>query len=157
MYLENYKIPFIITGINKENIKIDKICTSKDIPATLCELAFGEVPKEFTGKSIFRDWKYPNIHIEYCGGGCPDLLRRELKIAAFDDRFFVGTLCTLENDINIETITEVYNLKDDPKQLRNLVKSGYSLTQINSLVEFIQQRKKEILASIPEYQRNLKK
>lgn len=151
LYLENYNIPCVITGAGYEGLNIQKLCTSKDIPATICDLAFGEVPEGFTGKSILSDFAYENVDIEYCGGGCPDLSRRELKIAAFNQKYFVGTLGKLDDPINKNTITEVYDLVSDPLQENNLANKSYNQELASSLIAAIEKRKVEIRNSIPKH------
>ena len=150
LYLENYNIPCVITGAGYEGLNIQKLCTSKDIPATICDLAFGEVPEGFTGKSILNDYVYENVDIEYCGGGCPDLSRRELKIAAFNQKYFVGTLGKLNAPINKKTLTEVYDLESDPLQTNNLVNKSYDHALASPLIAAIEKRKEEIRSSIPK-------
>lgn len=144
LFLENYNIPCIITGSGLEHKVINELRTSKDIPATICELATGEVPDGFSGHSLTEAYEYPAVQIEYCGGGCPDLTRRELKIAAFDKSFFVGTLSTLDEELEDKRITEVYDLSKDPKQLHNLVKEEYDISKVSRLLQHIESRKAEI-------------
>lgn len=142
LFLENYRIPFIVIGSDKKRC-IEDFCSSKDIPATICDLIDGKIPSQFTGKSIL-DRKDKEIQIiEYCGGGCPDILRRKLKIAAFDDEYFVGTLCTINDNIN-EHITEIYDLSNDPKQENNLVYKRYDLKKVEKLIDKINERQKII-------------
>lgn len=150
LYLENYNIPCVITGAGIEGLSINKLCTSKDIPATICELALGYIPDEFTGKSIIGDYEYPCVDIEYCGGGCPDLSRRELKIAAFNKSYFIGTLGRLDDTIDAKTITEVYDLVADPSQEINLVKKQYNYELVYPLIKAIEKRKKEIQISMKQ-------
>ena len=142
-YLENYNIPFLVTGSDYQGVQIDKLCQSKDIPSTLCDLADGVVPKGFSGRSVLRDDNYDSVIVEYCGGGCPDIMRRELMLAAFNFDYFVGTLGTVEKEINI---TEVYDLKKDPRQFVNLVndKELLNTKEIQKLLERIEERRKSI-------------
>lgn len=139
LYLENYNIPCVITGAGNEGMQIEDIHTSKDIPATICELAFGFIPPEFSGKSILSNDKYSYVDIEYCGGGCPDLSRRKLKIAAFDKQYFVGTLGSLSDEDEI--ITEVYDLLEDPLQYKNLAEDKYDIEKAGPLIEWIRKRR----------------
>lgn len=149
LYLENYNIPCVITGSGMDAQCITELRSSKDIPATLCALADGKIPSSFAGKCC-NEVGYSRLHIEYCGGGCPDILRRELKLAAFDERYFVGTLAKLETPIGEQEITEVYDLEHDPLQLHNLVTTGYDAERIEPLVGALQRRKQEILSSLEQ-------
>ena len=144
LYLENYNIPCVITGSGYKHKVINDIRTSKDLPATLCKLATGEVPTSFSGHSLTEDYEYPEVQIEYCGGGCPDLARRELKLAAFDKSYFVGTLCTLDEKLEGERITEIYDLTVDPKQLHNLRHGKYDKDKVAHLLQHIENRRTEI-------------
>ena len=141
LYLENYNIPFVITGCDKVE-RIEKLCSSKDIPETICDLADGEIPEEFTGKSVLRE-NNSTLCIEYCGGGCPDIRRRMLKIAAYNEHYFVGTLATIDDKL-LDHVTEIYNLKDDPKQEKNLIRHLYDDSEVNSLIQVIENRRMEI-------------
>lgn len=147
-YLENYNIPLIITGPGLCKREILGLHASKDIPATLCGLAEIEVPEEFKGIDLLHsEESYPVLQIEYCGGGCPDLSRRELKLAAYDKKYFVGVLVKLDDNISSLNITEIYNLQKDPKQYHNLVAVLKDLSSIQYLIDVLEKRKKEIKES----------
>ena len=148
LYLENYKIPCVITGSGFEHKEIKELRTSKDIPATLCKLATGEIPEGFSGHSLTEDYDYPEVQIEYCGGGCPDLTRREIKLAAFDKTYFVGTLCKLDDKLDEKKITEIYNLENDPKQLHNLKNASFDRQKVNSFLIQIEKRRNDIKSSM---------
>lgn len=139
LYLENYNVPFLIYNSGYESRVIDDIKTTKDIPATICDLAFGKIPECYTGHSLLREYEYPYVLIEYCGGGCPDLSRRQLKVAAFDKEWFVGTLCSIKEGFSFEKITEIYNLKTDPLQKNNL-KGKCSYNDVEKYINAISQR-----------------
>ena len=141
LYLENYNIPCIVfgSGYNKE---VDTLYSSKDIPFILHSLADGKVPSAFDeGLDLFSGRKHTSI--EYCGGGCPDIKRRDLKMAAFSSEWFVGSLGKLDDKIHL---TEIYNLKEDPVQLKNLIKSKDILTNKNvvNLIGEIEKRRIKI-------------
>ena len=142
LFLENYRIPFIITGTDNKK-RINEYCCSKDIPATMCSLVDNRIPKEFTGNNVL-DSKTDRINIiEYCGGGCPDISRRELKIAAFDNDYFVGTLCRID-DVVDSNITEIYDLLNDPYQKNNLVGKEYNSDKVDLLIMSIKERRAAI-------------
>ncbi len=122
LYLENYRVPFVIVNSGFAPRIIDKICLTKDIPSTICDIALNKKIPEFSGLSVFSEKEYERATIEYCGGGCPDIRRRKLKLASHDSNFLVGALCSLEEDFDWSKITEVYDLINDPLQKNNLVK-----------------------------------
>lgn len=144
LYLENYNIPCVMTGSGLEHKAINTLRTSKDLPATFCQIATGKIPTDFSGHSLTEDYEYPEVQIEYCGGGCPDLRRRELKLAAFDKSYFVGTLCTLDEKLEGERITEIYDLMKDPKQLNNLRHGKYDEEKVKRLLQHIESRRMDI-------------
>ena len=143
LYLENYNVPCYIYNSGKPAMRVESLCQSKDIPATLCELATGRVPQGFNGHSLLKGHHYEQVMIEYCGGGCPDLSRRELKIAAFNDRYFVGTLGTLSH-CDESSITEIYDLQADPQQLHNIPREEANAAQLEALFACINARKAQI-------------
>lgn len=143
LYLENFNIPFIIYGRGLAHRRFTQLCTSKDIPPTLCRLLGGTAPPVFSGHDLFGEEKYPALLIEYCGGGCPDMRRRELKIAAFDENWFVGTLAKLSDDLD-GGVTEIYHLSRDPRQEHNLVNRSYDREKTAALLEVIRKRRSEM-------------
>ena len=147
LYLENYNIPCIIYNSSKDGFVYNELCTSKDIPATLCDIAFGRVPEEFNGQSILNKQGYSNLFIEYCGGGCPDLTRRDIKLAAFDKSLFVGTLCDLNKELGDSQVTEIYDLENDPLQKKNLANGDYNFEEVQIKLEAIKNRRKEIISN----------
>ena len=146
LYLENYNIPFLVTGTEYCGVKIDEMCQSKDIPPTICDLSKGEIPSVFSGRSVLARRSYDNLIIEYCGGGCPDILRREIKLASYDSKWFVGTLGKIKDDT---CITEVYDLENDPLQYNNLAKTKNWKSEecVKALLSRIELRKKHIVES----------
>lgn len=149
LYLENYNIPCVMTGTGYSARKVESLRMSKDIPATICTIADGKIVKEFSGHSILEDFEYEYNIIEYCGGGCPDLARRELKMAVYDKELFVGILCKLDEALSDKVITEVYDLKSDPLQLRNLVKDKYDKEKARKMLTMIEDRRRSIIATNP--------
>ncbi len=143
LFLENYNIPFLMTGTDY-NGEITKLCESKDIPATICDIVDGVIPNEFSGRSILKDNNYDNLIIEYCGGGCPDILRRDIKHAAFNTKWFVGTLGKINEPLNC---TEIYDLENDPFQYNNLINNKELLYNDNvlELIHSIEIRRQSIL------------
>ncbi|MCR5309402.1 MAG: sulfatase-like hydrolase/transferase, partial [Bacilli bacterium] len=141
LYLENYNIPCIVfgSGYSKE---VDTLYSSKDIPFILHALVGGKIPTAFDdGINSFSGREF--LSIEYCGGGCPVIKRRELKMAAFNKEWFVGSMGKIDSKI---VVTETYNLKKDPKQSKNLIrnKSVISNNAIDELISKIEERRMAI-------------
>lgn len=144
MYLENYHIPCLITGTNYRG-RHDELCCSKDIPVLLTYLADGKIPEEFDGKNLFESSEqYKELFIEYCGGGCPDVFRRELKIGCFDNRYLVATEDLLEKKLTNDDAKEVYDLAVDPLQLNNVYQNKIDISRY---IELINNRKHAITSS----------
>lgn len=142
LYLENYNMPFLVVDKSLRNTEIKGLHESKDIPGFIERLA------DDSKNALKHLPEYSACTIEYCGGGCPDLSRRLLKISAFDNTYFVGTLCRLYDDLNKQSITEIYNLNIDPEQELNLKDKEEDLQYIEHLLSIIKRRKKEIRNSI---------
>lgn len=137
-YLENFKIPFYIFGRDLKEKRIVKLCSSLDIPPTICKLMKVNVPSSFEGSSVFSTDEEIQM-IEYCGGGCPDINSRELMIAAFDQHYMVASLVKLYEKFSDRNITEIYNLKDDPEQRKNII-FKIDLKKVRRYIEVIQDR-----------------
>ena len=69
-----------------------------------------------------------------------------MKIAAFDERYFVGTLGRLDQ-CDESSITEIYDLQADPLQLRNIPLAEADAEAVERLFACIVARKAEIAAS----------
>ena len=57
---------------------------------------------------------------EYCGG-CPDIRRRELLLSVFNENWFIGCECSINREFSMKDIVEIYDLKNDPLQLNNII------------------------------------
>lgn len=142
-YLENYRIPLWIVGKDIDICSDKKYHSSVDIPQTLSRLAGLESPANFVGEDIFSNGR-ACCHIEFCGGGCPDLSRRKIMFAVFDQEWFVAIKVKLDEEIKLEHIIEIYNLKNDPGQKKNLHKKKGAIEAVSSFIEYVDTRKKEI-------------
>lgn len=143
-YLENFKIPFYIFGKRISERQIHTLQSSVDIPPTICEVMGVDIPESFSGSSVFHTEDEKRIvTIEYCGGGCPDINNRKLMIAAFDNHYMAASLVKLDEPFRASNITEVYNLKKDPLQRKNLVRK-LDYKKISPYIKTIEKRLKEI-------------
>jgi len=147
MYLENYHVPCIIVDENYKN----KICSTYqstyDIPATLCDLANLEKPKEFIGSSILKEHKGKDCVIfEYLGGGCPDLSRRPIHYGCFNQQMFIKVIVGIDDEITEKNIVKIYDLEKDPLEYNNLVrKLKKSDVRVQFLLSKIKERHKGII------------
>lgn len=143
-YLENFKIPFYIFGGDVKPLTATGLYSSVDIPSTICRVMGVDKPDSFVGRSIIDSNEEENIlTIEYCGGGCPDILRRDLMIAAFDSKAMVAVKAKANKELSLEDIVEVYDLRNDPMQRRNL-KHRFNFLEYKKYYAKIVSRLKEI-------------
>ena len=100
---------------------IDNFCTTKDIPATLLDLANIKIPKEFKGKSLLSNYDGQDyVLLEYMGGGCPDIYRRPINLGVRTKSYFVKLDAYINKDFKDNKIIEVYDLIKDPLENNNL-------------------------------------
>lgn len=143
-YKENYNVPFIIyyKGINKKLVK--DFCTTKDIPATLLDLANISVPQNFKGKSLIKYDGKEYATLEYMGGGCPDIKRRPLMLGIRTDNYSVVMDIYLNKGFNNQTIKEIYDLRKDPFENHNLVKNRKIKSKIQFELNKLEERYNEL-------------
>ncbi|NLT58056.1 MAG: sulfatase-like hydrolase/transferase [Clostridiales bacterium] len=95
---------------------------AKDVAPTLLEVCSLPVPDWMTGSSMLsfegRDYA---LH-EYMGPGCPDMNRRPVCMGVRTARYLVVVKAHLQKPFSAREICEVYDLRTDPLELRNLVK-----------------------------------
>lgn len=142
-FMENFKIPFFAFG-DKIPPDLNKgLHSSVDIPATICS-CMGISPGEaFNGNNVFTSER-DSLLLEYCGGGCPDLLRREIMLACMDKERMIAIKIKLENEFDLNSVTEVYDLKKDPMQKKNLVKD-YCIEEYTDLINNLKERFEQIV------------
>ncbi len=138
-YKENYNVPFLVYDKNIQHKEIAGFLATKDIPATLLDLAGLEVPSYFKGQSLldFEGRDYSTL--EYMGGGCPDLKRRPVILGVRDDNYEVITEI-LHDTIEIK---EVYDMNKDPFEHHNLSKKKN--LNITKQLDIIKNRYYEIM------------
>lgn len=140
-YKENYNVPFLIYNKNIQPRNISGFLATKDIPATLLDLADIEIPSYFKGQSLLKFEGRDFATLEYMGGGCPDLKRRPVILGIRNKNYDVITEIF---DGNI-TVKEIYDKKEDPYENKNLVK--YKNINIEKELNLIQSRYEEIMNS----------
>lgn len=143
-YLENFKIPFFIIGKDIKKISEMALRSSTDIPPTICDVLGIDKPHSFVGDSVLKSINEDRIlTIEYCGGGCPDIDDKQLMIAAFDKDFMVAGLFKLKEGFEKHNVTEIYNLRKDPLQKKNLV-NKMEMGLLNKYLKRIKDRVRNI-------------
>jgi hypothetical protein len=143
-YLENFKIPFFIYGSKVEPGTDLHLRSSLDIPATICQVLGIDAPESFVGESVISAGDDDRVlTIEYCGGGCPDINDKALMIAAFDNEYMVAGLFKLRNGYDSSSVTEIYNLKTDPLQRKNL-KGKIDINKLRKYTDVIESRLEKI-------------
>ena len=141
-YLENFKIPFYVFGGTFRKTVIDSKLSSLDIPYTICRLAGVNNPDSYKGLDAFKQERDVRF-IEYCGGGCPDLDRREIMLAAFSSEKMLCFRFHLNDTFDWDKVTEVYNLSNDKLQKKNIVNS-FDRSEFCSLFNAAEKRFGEI-------------
>lgn len=122
-YKENYNVPFIVYDKDIKSKKINGFLSTKDIPATLVDLANIKIPKSFKGNSLLNFEGRNFSTIEYMGGGCPDMLRRPMILGVRTKNYTVVVNAYLLKPIDEIKIVEIYDVRNDPNEHINLVNS----------------------------------
>ena len=143
-YKENYNVPFLVYDRDLAHKKIPGYLATKDIPATLLDLAGIEAPAYFKGHSLLNFEGREYATLEYMGGGCPDLRRRPVQLGIRNDR------CEVMTEIfqNSMTVKEVYDMKKDPLEHHNLAEKKD--LPIGEELEMLQRRYREIMSEVDE-------
>ena len=137
-YRENYNVPFIVFDKSLKQKKIRNFLTTKDIPATLLDLAKIPIPKFFKGKSLLKYNGKEYATVEYMGGGCPDIQRRPIILGVRTNRYDVISEIKDENII----VKEIYDNDNDIFQNNNLANKNIN---IDKEVNIIKRRYNEII------------
>lgn len=114
LYDELLHVPLIIYGTEYTNIKVDETVSLIDIAPTIIDLLNLKAVKTFQGRSlipIIKGEKNTAI-ISQCGGHIDGTLK---VIFAYRTNLFKYILDEINNK------EELYNLKEDPKETKNLI------------------------------------
>ena len=146
-YLENFKIPLYVFNKSAEGKKvISSLLSSVDVPSTICDVAGIERPQSFVGGNAFEKNR-DVLFIEYCGGGCPDLSRREIMLSAFDGSKMLCFKAKLDQEFGWNRLVEAYDLKADPKQRKNVFKvvnkEDYKYLYLKAESRFLELKKEQ--------------
>ena len=139
-YKENYNVPFLVYGKNIKPKLIEGYCMTKDIPATLLDLADIKIPSNFKGKSLLKYNGESYATLEYMGGGCPDIKRRPIKLGVRTDDYSVFVEANINEEFKKANITEIYDLKKDPFENNDLKSEKDILNKITNELKIIEKR-----------------
>lgn len=145
-YRENYNVPFIVWNKDIESKMINNYCSTKDIPATLLDLAGIKIPKEFKGKSLLKTEGQDYALLEYMGSGCPDIYRKPIILGVRTDNYDVIMEVYINKKFADNEIKEIYDIKRDPMENNNLVKQKNIRAKIKNELKTLENRYNEIIS-----------
>lgn len=143
-YDENYRIPFIMFKNGKAPNKITKLCSSIDIIPTIADYISMEEIKGIRGISLLEDYDREFITMEYMGGGCPDIHRRDIKYCIRNYDYKVSYSVNIKQDFQQGQLLEVYDLNKDPMNVKNLKKQYDNIDQVKKLLVKLKERHEEL-------------
>lgn len=144
-YRENYNVPFIIYDKSIQPKMINNYVSTKEIPATLLDLAGIRIPKEFKGKSLLDYEGTDYALLEYMGGGCPDIVRRPIVLGVRTDNYDVIMEIYINKAFKDNEIKEIYDIKKDPFQNNNLINKKNIRAKIINELLILENRYNEII------------
>lgn len=144
-YRENYNVPFIVYDKSIKHKMIKNYCSTKDIPATLLDLANIPIPKDFKGKSLLKYNGDNYALLEYMGGGCPDVKRRPIILGVRTDNYDIIMDIYIDKKFDDNIIKEVYDIKKDPFEHNNLVNNKNIKEKIQKELKILKKRYDEII------------
>lgn len=139
-YKENYNVPFIVYSSDIKSKKVSNYCGTKDIPATLLNLANIKIPKCFKGNSLISFDGREYALLEYMGGGCPDIKRRPINLGVRTDNYSVVLNLYVDKEFEKKEIVEVYDLKKDENEHYNLFNKKGIENKINKELKILEER-----------------
>ena len=78
--------------------------------------------KYFKGNDLLKTNGADYAMLEYMGGGCPDAMRRPIKLGIKTDNYAVTMSGYLSKSFDDMEIEEIYDLNKDPDENNNLSK-----------------------------------
>ncbi len=141
-HTENYHIPFILyDGSDPKHVKIDSYHTSKDVLPTIYKMVGLDIPSNITGKPVDAPDNQTSYAIsEYMGGGCPDMIGRPIQFMIRDKDYLVCYNVKMVDEFETGEIEEIYNLQNDPLELKNLINDRASIENIKYLLDILKKR-----------------
>lgn len=141
---EAYHVPMIIIDKEKKFGRIDGFYESIDYLPTILELCGIYKGAGLKGSSFFDDKEKSEIvHMERIDTGAPCLEHRNAIYVARNDRYIVEYEVGVYQNFEDGVINEVYNIKEDPDELRNIA-GKIDIQKIKSLLTFIERRHEKL-------------
>ncbi len=141
-FSENYHIPLFIYNHGKAE-KTNRYLMNCDIVPILLETLDIDSTKFNKERSIFIKGR-EIVHSEYMGPGYQDLLGKKIWFSARNSSYKINYIVGLSGEFSNGKLEAVYNVKKDPKELHNLVKSSYDHKEANKLLNYLEKRYREI-------------
>lgn len=140
MYEESLRMPFLarVPGVTRPATQAEAIVLNVDIAPTLLELAGARPPHALHGRSF----------LAILGGNCPADWRRSMYYRFYEEAYGIGPHEGLRTDrdklihyLYGDHGEELYDLRRDPQELRNLAAEAASRARIEELrAEMARQR-----------------
>lgn len=152
---ELYHIPLIIYNSGETPRHIDGLWQNKDLLPSIMEIMGITTDKNLSGHSIFDDsFRRKNVHSERTDMGAPVLEHRNVIYTVWNDRFKIEYECSVFDNIEKGKMNEVYNLKKDPYELKNIIKT-YCREEIADLMLYLKNRHNELSANYRAFREEL--
>lgn len=125
-HLENYKTPFLMWNSDSPamNGKYDGLYSAADVQATICVANKLILPDDYVGCPLFQ---MPSgreyVITEYMGPGCPDMISKSVWISIRNKRYCLAFINDIDKPFAMDNLCELYDLKNDPYELKNMKKS----------------------------------
>lgn len=145
LYRENFHIPLIWHEPGQTVPTADSAFhAERDIPYTLIE-SLGMKPDEsWQGKNLFTAEGRPCILSEYPGRGSPDMDLKQLYFGCYDDSWKIVVKAYLKEELNEQNITEIYDVRKDLFEGKNLKNGSYDRDHVQKLFEVVKKRFREL-------------
>ena len=126
-HIENYNVPLLIWDANMSNQLIGEhegFYSSSDIFPLLWNMLqlnidYTKYPHSINCVNKSREF----VMLEYMGPGCPDMMSRDVWIAARNRDYVIGYKININDLFDIDNPTDIYELKKDIKERKNMRKS----------------------------------
>lgn len=148
-HTENYHIPLLIYDSSAPRGQVvESYHTSKDVLPTIYQLCGFEKVEGINGQSMLDESNQLDYAIsEYMGGGCPDMINRPIHFMIRNSRYLVCYCVKMLDKFGTGVLTEVYDLIEDPLELKDVKDDPLVQDAIRPLLEILSKRKEEIKTS----------